>query len=203
MKIDITIRDLTPEEANRITAYLHSSKFAFKEEPVKDAPKKGSPKAGKAVPRAPVQKAPHTRVKENKFGIPSSLCTSNLKLYNRLWYRCKQHGLTYEEALRYETEPLPKPVTKPEVALVQVSPVQGMSALIKPIPSAPLPQFGPGVLVKQVRPDHGRKLQSVGTVVSLERGGQLVNVRDSEGKIHKIDIRCLEVYVQKSGRDEG
>jgi hypothetical protein len=194
MKIDITIRDCTPHEATKIVAFVHTLPLA-QPQPAE--------KAIRTKPVKPVEKAPHTRVKENKFGIPSSLCTSNLKLYNRLWYRCKQHGLTYEEALRYETEPLPKPVTKPEVALVQVSPVQGMSALIKPIPSAPLPQFGPGVLVKQVRPDHGRKLQSVGTVVSLERGGQLVNVRDSEGKIHKIDIRCLEVYVQKSGRDEG
>jgi hypothetical protein len=190
MKIDITIRDCTPEQARRIAAFIHT--FEIDAGPV--------PKVkGEVVVKERVK-----RGKVNKYGIPPSLNTTDLKLYNRLWYRCKQHGLTYEEAMKYEKSPLnykPKIVTGPSVVVAQGFPVQVIGALVKPTPPVPL-SIAPGVQVKQIRPDNGgRMLPSVGTVMSLMSGGEIVCVKDSNGKVHKIDIRCLEVYTQTSGRD--
>ena len=57
-------------------------------------------------------KAPPSKKKEakpvvekrrtNKYGIPSSLATTDKKTYQRLWYRCKVQGIMYEEALAQE-----------------------------------------------------------------------------------------------------
>jgi hypothetical protein len=40
--------------------------------------------------------------KGNSFGIPVLLYTTDKKQYQRLWARCKTHGITYEEALKME-----------------------------------------------------------------------------------------------------
>ena len=40
--------------------------------------------------------------KGNSFGIPVLLYTTDKKQYQRLWARCKTHGIKYEEALAME-----------------------------------------------------------------------------------------------------
>jgi hypothetical protein len=40
--------------------------------------------------------------KGNSFGIPALLYTTDKKQYQRLWLRCKSHGIKYEEALAME-----------------------------------------------------------------------------------------------------
>jgi len=50
------------------------------------------------------------RRKGNKFGIPNELKKTDKKLFDRLWQRCKSHGITYEEALNFKpTKPGRKP----------------------------------------------------------------------------------------------
>lgn len=39
------------------------------------------------------------RSKGNKYGIPTELAKTDKKLFDRLWQRCKTHGIMYEEAL--------------------------------------------------------------------------------------------------------
>lgn len=50
-----------------------------------------------------------------------------------------------------------------------------------------------GIHVKQIKPDNGRSFYGIGTVVARENGGQIISVRNGGGKIHKIDVNCLEV----------
>lgn len=38
----------------------------------------------------------------NQFGIPSDLYATDKRLYQRLWARCKKHGIKYEAALEME-----------------------------------------------------------------------------------------------------
>lgn len=38
----------------------------------------------------------------NKFGIPSDLAKTDKKLFDRLWQRCKTHGIMYKEALNLQ-----------------------------------------------------------------------------------------------------
>jgi hypothetical protein len=187
MKIDITIRDCTPEQARRIAAFIHT--FEIDAGPVPKV-------SGETADPVPATRSPPKSVprRPNPYGIPHGLYTTDRTKYCRLYYRCWAHNLTYEEALLRETpkqrgEVVKKPVKSPKPD--------------KPIPPVPI-SIAPGVQVKQIRPDNGgRMLPSVGTVMSLMSGGEIVCVKDSEGKVHKIDIRCLEVYTQTSGRDVG
>lgn len=67
------------------------------------------------------------RGKGNKFGIPTSLHTTDRKAYDRLWSRCKAHGITYEQALAMEKTPKAKvpakkkPVVKPSAQAIAPS----------------------------------------------------------------------------------
>lgn len=40
----------------------------------------------------------------NKYGIPSELSKTDLKLYQRLWYRCSSKGIMYEDAMKMESQ---------------------------------------------------------------------------------------------------
>lgn len=44
----------------------------------------------------------------NQFGIPKGLYTTNKKLYQRLWSRCKKLGIKYEAALAMEGKTIPR-----------------------------------------------------------------------------------------------
>jgi hypothetical protein len=52
--------------------------------------------------------------KFNKYGIPSSLLKTDKKLYQRLWARCKAHGIMYDEAINQE-----KPARSPQEKIIQ------------------------------------------------------------------------------------
>lgn len=51
------------------------------------------------------------RRKGNKYGIPNELKKTDKKLFDRLWQRCKSHGITYEEAVKLKPS---KPGRKPK-----------------------------------------------------------------------------------------
>ncbi len=62
--------------------------------PDKEPPQEG--KKGKTLEKPPEKTG---RRKGNKYGIPNELKKTDKKLFDRLWQRCKSHGLTYEGAL--------------------------------------------------------------------------------------------------------
>ena len=60
------------------------------------------------------------RPKFNKFGIPSSLQKKDKNLYQRLWARCKSHGIKYDEALKLEKTGAPElPARSPQEKIIQ------------------------------------------------------------------------------------
>jgi hypothetical protein len=63
------------------------------------------PAPAPAKPKATVEGKPGPTPgsgKGNSFGIPVLLYTTDKKQYQRLWARCKSHGIKYEEALAME-----------------------------------------------------------------------------------------------------
>jgi hypothetical protein len=63
------------------------------------------PAPAPAKPKATVKGKPGPTPgsgKGNSFGIPVLLYTTDKKQYQRLWARCKSHGIKYEEALKME-----------------------------------------------------------------------------------------------------
>ena len=136
MKIDIHITDATPEETRAMFAVLPVAMFVHRP-PVPDPepadvvadsssvpdpvpghtgcegcdhdlrdvaecercspPPTPEPKMGKRGPQ-----------KANKYGIPPELMHTDKKKYQRLWWRCKNKGITYEEALKQDREPKPR-----------------------------------------------------------------------------------------------
>ena len=73
---------------------------------LKDCDKCSPPPApAPAKPKATVKGKPGPAPgsgKGNSFGTPVLLYTTDKKQYQRLWARCKTHGITYEEALKME-----------------------------------------------------------------------------------------------------
>ena len=46
--------------------------------------------------------APNKGRRPNKYGIPTELAKTDKKKYDRLWQRCKSHGIKYEAAMEME-----------------------------------------------------------------------------------------------------
>ncbi|MCK9579326.1 MAG: hypothetical protein M0Q92_02605 [Methanoregula sp.] len=131
MEIDITIRNATPEEAQRVLIGMSFAEDILgKLSPairIEKAQKKQVPdptcdeetgcagcdntgamdadRCDKCSPppaHKPADGLPSKtgRRKGNKFGIPTELAKTDKKLFDRLWQRCKSHGITYEEAVK-------------------------------------------------------------------------------------------------------
>lgn len=132
MEIDINIRNATPEEAQRVLIGMSFAENILgklspavriekaQKKPVADptcdeetgcagcsdsgltdACEKCSPLPAPKKTRAkgPMKPGPHNG---NQFGIPADLYTTDKRLYQRLWGRCKKHGIKYEAALAME-----------------------------------------------------------------------------------------------------
>lgn len=85
--------------------------------PADGLPAKTPPVKKEAKPVASKSPAKTGRRNGNKFGIPSDLAKTDKKLFDRLWQRCKTHGIMYKEALnlqpakRGRKSRAPKPLT--------------------------------------------------------------------------------------------
>jgi hypothetical protein len=179
------------------------------------------------------------RNKGNKYGIPSELSKTDLKKYQRLWFRCSSKGIMYEEALAMEGKTKPRGISAKKPVLSNISqdlvdllpdkapptnkeagrrnPVNAgvenrpagparekikavMAAIAASKEPAPVPvtmdkapacEIVAGLHVRQIRPDAGRSI--FGTALVLARPGEIVEVRDGGGQVHKILAACLEV----------
>jgi hypothetical protein len=58
---------------------------------------KQAPPTNEEAPAMPAEKK-----KGNKYGIPREIYSTDKKKYQRLWSRCRDLGITYEEALKLE-----------------------------------------------------------------------------------------------------
>jgi hypothetical protein len=86
---------------------------------LKKNPQRSMQDAGRADKQSVKAIALSNNVKEappkfNKYGIPSSLLKTDKKLYQRLWARCKVHGIMYDEAISQE-----KPARSPQEKIIQ------------------------------------------------------------------------------------
>jgi hypothetical protein len=95
MRINIQIEDATPEELIRIIRLFPTT--------VASSIQKSKPdeKPTSVEPKIPIQPVLTTKSR-NRYGIPTSLYSSDKKMYCRLWYKCKSQGIRYEEALLQE-----------------------------------------------------------------------------------------------------
>jgi len=138
MKIDIHITDATPEEAalvftgvtvgqavGRVAASVaekHVRKEIARVTPAQkqvpdpqpgyagceDCTSPGYEKCDKCSPAPAPVKGKRGPQKANKYGIPPELMHTDKKKYQRLWWRCKNKGITYVEALKQDREPKPR-----------------------------------------------------------------------------------------------
>jgi hypothetical protein len=60
-------------------------------------PKQKTVLSGEKMPEASTKKK-----RGNKYGIPPELFSTDKKKYQRLWGRCRDWGITYDEALKFE-----------------------------------------------------------------------------------------------------
>jgi hypothetical protein len=133
----------------------------------------------------------------NPYGIPTSLYTTDKKKYQRLWHRCKVKGIKYEEALAMEgkTKLVGRHAKKAKAeALIIKESAQAIASsndVKEPVTVAAPSAIVIGAHVQQTRPDAGRMISGNGVVVG--RRGEIVDVRDGGGKVHKILAACLKV----------
>jgi hypothetical protein len=135
--------------------------------------------------------------KGNPYGIPTSLYTTDKKKYQRLWSRCKAKGIKYEEALAMDgkTKLVGRHAKKAKAeALIIKESAQSIASsndVKEPVTVAAPSAIVIGAHVQQTRPDAGRMISGNGVVVG--RRGEIVDVRDGGGKVHKILAACLKV----------
>ena len=111
----------------------------------------------------------------NKYGIPPGVRTRDKKLYDRLFFRCRTKGLTYEEALKQDTGGRGDP-----------APVQDPPAAAVPVPPAPVATT---LKEKYFMPDQPAPVQKTTTVFSragaksLERFPVGTKVQQVSGRV--------------------
>lgn len=69
-----------------------------------EIPKTPAAKVPAAEKAEPVKKTRQRKgpAKGNKYGIPTELAKTDIRKYQRLWFRCSHKGIMYEEALKME-----------------------------------------------------------------------------------------------------
>lgn len=231
MKIDIHITDATPEEAARIMLASQRAEAATEAEKIKPESRlmkrfiTPDPQPGqtgcegcrntefdaatceecspdpKKRPARDIIKAAAAKV--NKFGIPPSLFGKDKKKYQRLWYLCKKHGITYEGALKKDQDLAAARKNKAQAKKKSGGKAKPSAKAIAPsnegkkppvpvtMDKAPACEIVTGLHVRQIKSDQGRQI--FGTGVVLARHGGIVEVRNGGGKAHKIDAKCLEI----------
>jgi len=156
------------------------------------------------VKKAPAKKRGGYHGKGNKYGIPSELFHTDKQAYQRLWFRCKKGGITYEEALKMERAKKQEPDIKIGGADAVIDklpdlrpPTTGDPGKVyrnprNPVPVADIPnEFKVGVHVKQVKPYNDRKVSGIGVVTARVNG--LIEVNFAGTQYYKIAPDCLEV----------
>jgi len=145
--------------------------------------------------------------------------------YQRAMRLCKKYGLPYPEALakdmvkhpeKYEEKPAPAVkaqkkvrVKKPKLPHRMKNREEPEKVSAKTTPAAPTNsattlldplKIVTGVHVRQTRPDGGRQIFGTGTVIA--RHGEIIDVRNGGGKVHKILAACLEVVTSTHQGEE-
>ena len=185
MKLDITIKDATPEEVQRLLIGLQvDTLLGPKERSSRIAPG-GLPTQIPKTPKTPGKRGGHHGgvSMRDKYQIPFH-STKNKKEYQNAVNLCKRYGLPYTEALKAKEAARPGK-EKPPRDVILLPPAEDPKTLEKISPN----DLIVGLKVKQIKPDGDRFILGIVTVTA--RRGPLCEVQDRNGQKHMIQAQCL------------